>query len=44
MRQLSTQLTDDAFEMVAFGQGFASMNWPTKKLEEARGQLLMVES
>jgi len=32
--QLATQLTDDGFEMVAFGQGYASMNWPTKKLEE----------
>jgi phage terminase large subunit-like protein len=33
--QLATQLEGDGFEMVAFGQGFASMNWPTKKLEEA---------
>jgi len=32
--QLATQLTDDGFNMVAFGQGYASMNWPTKKLEE----------
>ena len=32
--QLATQLTGDGFEMVAFGQGYASMNWPTKKLEE----------
>ena len=32
--QLSTQLASDGFEMVAFGQGFASMSWPTKKLEE----------
>jgi phage terminase large subunit-like protein len=32
--QLSTQLDGDGFEIVAFGQGFASMNWPTKKLEE----------
>ena len=32
--QLATQLTDDGFEVVAFGQGYASMNWPTKKLEE----------
>jgi phage terminase large subunit-like protein len=32
--QLATQLTDDGFEMVAFGQGYASMNAPTKKLEE----------
>jgi phage terminase large subunit-like protein len=32
--QLSCQLEGDGFEMVAFGQGFASMNWPTKKLEE----------
>jgi phage terminase large subunit-like protein len=31
---LATQLTDDGFEFVAFGQGYASMNWPTKKLEE----------
>jgi len=32
--QLATQLDHDGFEMVAFGQGFASMNAPTKKLEE----------
>jgi phage terminase large subunit-like protein len=32
--QLATQLTGDGFEMLAFGQGFASMNAPTKKLEE----------
>jgi phage terminase large subunit-like protein len=32
--QLATQLTGDGFEMVAFGQGYASMNAPTKKLEE----------
>jgi phage terminase large subunit-like protein len=32
--QLGTQLTDDGFEVVPFGQGYASMNWPTKKLEE----------
>jgi len=32
--QLAQQLEDDAFTVVAFGQGFASMNWPTKKLEE----------
>ncbi len=32
--QLATQLSGDGFEMVAFGQGYASMNWPTKKLEE----------
>jgi phage terminase large subunit-like protein len=32
--QLATQLTDDGFEVVPFGQGYASMNWPTKKLEE----------
>jgi phage terminase large subunit-like protein len=32
--QLSTQLNDDGFEMVAYGQGYASMNWPTKMLEE----------
>ena len=24
----------DGFAVVAFGQGYASMNWPTKKLEE----------
>jgi phage terminase large subunit-like protein len=24
----------DGFEIVAFGQGYASMTWPTKKLEE----------
>jgi phage terminase large subunit-like protein len=32
--QLATQLEGDGFEMVAFGQGYASMNAPTKKLEE----------
>jgi len=32
--QLATQLSGDGFEMVAFGQGYASMNAPTKKLEE----------
>ena len=32
--QLATQLTGDGFEMVAFGQGYASMTAPTKKLEE----------
>ena len=26
--------SEDGFEIVAFGQGYASMNWPTKKLEE----------
>lgn len=31
--QLSTQLQGDGFEMVAFGQGFASMTAPTKELE-----------
>jgi phage terminase large subunit-like protein len=32
--QLATQLEGDGFEIVAFGQGYASMNAPTKKLEE----------
>ena len=32
--QLAGELEQDGFEIVAFGQGFASMNWPTKKLEE----------
>lgn len=32
--QLSTQLNDDGFDMVSFGQGYASMSAPTKKLEE----------
>ncbi len=32
--QLATQLMDDGFEVVAFGQGYASMNAPTKMLEE----------
>ncbi|QDU44315.1 Phage Terminase [Symmachiella dynata] len=32
--QLATQLEGDGFEMVAFGQGYASMSSPTKKLEE----------
>lgn len=31
--QLATQLMADGFEVVAFGQGYASMNWPCKKLE-----------
>lgn len=31
--QLSTQLSGDGFEMVGFGQGFASMGSPTKELE-----------
>ena len=32
--QLATQLDDDGFEVVAFGQGYASMNRHTKKLQE----------
>lgn len=32
--QLSTQLSGDGFEMVGFGQGFASMSSPTKELEK----------
>ncbi len=32
--RLATQLNDDGFEVVAFGQGYASMNWPTNMLEE----------
>lgn len=32
--QLSTQLTGDGFEVVGFGQGFASMSAPTKELEK----------
>jgi phage terminase large subunit-like protein len=32
--QLSTQLDGDGMKVIAFGQGFASMNFPTKKLEE----------
>ena len=32
--QLATQLDGDGFEVVAFGQGYASMNAPTKELEE----------
>ncbi len=31
--QLSTQLQGDGFEMVGFGQGFASMSGPAKELE-----------
>jgi len=31
--QLATQLAGDGFEMVGFGQGFASMSSPTKELE-----------
>ncbi len=31
--QLSTQLSGDGFEMIGFGQGFASMSAPTKELE-----------
>ena len=32
--QLASQLEGDGFEMVAFGQGYASMNAPTKRLEQ----------
>lgn len=32
--QLSVQLDSDGYEMVSFGQGYASMTSPTKKLEE----------
>lgn len=32
--QLATQLDGDGFEMVAFGQGFASMSAPTKEIEK----------
>jgi phage terminase large subunit-like protein len=32
--QLSTQLTDDGFEMMPFGQGFGSMSGPTKEVEK----------
>ena len=32
--QLAVQLDADGFEVMAFGQGYASMNAPTKKLEE----------
>ena len=32
--QLATQLAGDGFEMIAFGQGYASVSSPTKKLEE----------
>ncbi|MEX1230060.1 MAG: terminase TerL endonuclease subunit [Planctomycetaceae bacterium] len=32
--QLATQLMGDGFQMVAFGQGYGSMNAPTKKLDE----------
>jgi phage terminase large subunit-like protein len=32
--QLATQLMGDGVEVVEFGQGYASMNWPCKKLEE----------
>jgi hypothetical protein len=28
------QLDGDGYEIVTFGQGYASMTWPTKKLEE----------
>ena len=31
--QLATQLAGDGFEMVGFGQGFASMSGPAKELE-----------
>ncbi|WP_374289585.1 terminase large subunit [Pseudomonas fluvialis] len=31
--QISAQLEGDGFELVGFGQGFASMNAPTKELE-----------
>lgn len=32
--QLATQLAGDGFTVVPFGQGYASMNAPTKKLDE----------
>jgi phage terminase large subunit-like protein len=32
--QLATQLEGDGFEVVPFGQGYASMNSPTKKFDE----------
>jgi phage terminase large subunit-like protein len=32
--QLAVQLADDGFEIISFGQGYASMSAPTKKLEE----------
>jgi phage terminase large subunit-like protein len=32
--QLATQLEGDGFEVVPFGQGYASMNAPTKKFDE----------
>lgn len=32
--QLATQLTGDGFEIVAFGQGYASMSAPCKELEK----------
>ena len=32
--QITTQLTGDGFEMVAYGQGFASMSAPSKELEK----------
>ena len=31
--QLATELEQDGFKVVAFGQGFASMSWPAKKLD-----------
>src|SRR5690606_6598771 len=31
--QLATQLSGDGFEMIGFGQGYASMSAPTKELE-----------
>lgn len=32
--QITNQLTEEGFEMIAFGQGFASMSAPTKELEK----------
>jgi phage terminase large subunit-like protein len=32
--QLATQLDHEGFKVIPFGQGYASMNAPTKKLEE----------
>lgn len=32
--QLATQLEGDGLEVIAFGQGYSSMNAPTKRLEE----------
>jgi len=39
--QISTQLTGDGFEVIGFGQGFASMSAPAKELERLVASCLL---